>query len=276
VSHDPSLDTEKAREEIARVTDGYSPADIEQVCSIALTYAHHSGRDAFTREDLLEAMVTVESGTALGWGYESEEEERSTAVHEAGHAVCEFVHQKTTEAVRLSIKKRGNTGGHLSYSDIEERFAYYRDELMDRLVTILGAYAAEVEFYGENTQGVGGDLGQASYLAGLMVGRWGMEATPVAHADKKALRKIGQRLVAVAGRTDISLGPAKEREEHLILGTAYVVARATVRKNRLGVEKIVERLMRDKEIYGDDLQRLLNGAGLQAPDIDWTDTASYE
>jgi cell division protease FtsH len=81
------------------------------VCSIALTYAHHSGRDGFSREDLLEAMVTVEAGTALGWGYESEEEERSTAIHEAGHAVCSYLYEKGTEAVRLSIKKRGRRAG---------------------------------------------------------------------------------------------------------------------------------------------------------------------
>lgn len=274
VSHDPDLDTERAREELARVTDGYSPAQIEQVCSIALTYAHHSGREGFSRADILEAMVTVEAGTALGWGWESEDEERSTAVHEAGHAVCSYIFEKNTEAVRLSIRKRGRTGGHHQAVESIERFAHYRDELMGRLATILGAYAAEVEFYGNNTQGVAGDLGQASYLAGTMVGRYGMEA-PDYGADPRALEKIGQRLVAAAGPGDIRLTPSKQRAENVILGYAYVMAAAAVMQNRLGIEKIVTTLMREKEVYGDDLAALLDSAGLEAPEVNWTSIETY-
>jgi ATP-dependent Zn protease len=276
VAHSTDLDTARARDELARVTDGYSPADIEQVCSIALTYAHHSGRNGFSREDLLEAMVTVEAGTALGWGYESEEEERSTAIHEAGHAVCSYLYEKGTEAVRLSIKKRGQTGGHHMAVETVERFAKYRDELMDRLVTLLGAYAAEVEFFDSNTQGVGGDLGMASHLAGTMVGRWGMPAPELpAEADRRVLEKIGATLVAVAGPTDIKLPQHKAKTENLILGIAYVTAREAIRTNRLGIEKIVERLLREKEVYGDDLGSLLKSAGLEKPEVNWADMPSY-
>src|SRR5690242_14888655 len=66
VDHDPELDTDKRRDELARMTNGYSPAMIEQVCSMALTYAHSDGRPVFERQDLVEAMTTVESGTAQG------------------------------------------------------------------------------------------------------------------------------------------------------------------------------------------------------------------
>src|SRR5262249_61414354 len=69
VAHDPELDTERARDELARITNGYSPAMVEQVCSMALTRAHHDGRDSFNREDIIEAMTTVESGTAGRGGY---------------------------------------------------------------------------------------------------------------------------------------------------------------------------------------------------------------
>src|SRR5918911_3663751 len=64
VAHDPELDTPQRRDEIARITSGYSPAMIEQICSMALTNAHHDGRPQFTWQDLLEAMTTVEAGTA--------------------------------------------------------------------------------------------------------------------------------------------------------------------------------------------------------------------
>src|SRR5215204_4590743 len=62
VAHEADLDTPKRRDEIARITNGYSPAMIDQVCSMALTISHHTGRDQFGWEDIVEAMTTIESG----------------------------------------------------------------------------------------------------------------------------------------------------------------------------------------------------------------------
>ena len=69
VAHEDDLDTPRRRDEIARITNGYSPAMIEQVCSMALTHAHHDDRDRFGWDDLVEAMTTIESGTAIGIEY---------------------------------------------------------------------------------------------------------------------------------------------------------------------------------------------------------------
>src|SRR6185369_16327253 len=87
VSHDADLDMPRRRDEIARVTNGYSPAMIEQVTSMALTIAHHSGRERFSWEDLVESITTLESGTAIGIEY-IEREGRAIAIHEAGHAIA--------------------------------------------------------------------------------------------------------------------------------------------------------------------------------------------
>jgi ATP-dependent Zn protease len=87
VDHDPELDTDRRRDELARITNGYSPAMIEQVCSMALTYAHSEGRGRFEWTDIVEAMTTVESGTAINQPY-PEHEKRSIAIHEAGHAAA--------------------------------------------------------------------------------------------------------------------------------------------------------------------------------------------
>ena len=87
VSHEPELDEPRRRDELARITNGYSPAMIEQVCSMALTHAHHDGRERFDYEDIVEAMTTVESGTAVNIDYVPHET-RAVAIHEAGHAVA--------------------------------------------------------------------------------------------------------------------------------------------------------------------------------------------
>jgi ATP-dependent Zn protease len=90
VSHDPDLDSETRRDEIARITNGYSPAMIEQVCSMALTYAHHEGKPRFGWEEIVEAMTTIESGMAINIEY-IPEESRAVAIHEAGHAAAGHV-----------------------------------------------------------------------------------------------------------------------------------------------------------------------------------------
>lgn len=279
VAHDPALDDEQAREELARVTSGYSPADIEQACSLALMYANFAGRDRFNRDDILEAMVTVEAGTALGWGYEKPEEELSTAIHEAGHAVCAHVYIPDVESTRLSVVRRGSTGGHHQVADIEERAFRNRLDLFHTIVWGLGAYAAELIFYGHNTQGVGGDLGSASEIAARMVGQWGM--APLVYEEEgnenvKRLRKLGKKLLVAAGKNDTQLPKEKYDDEALIMGHAFIVAYNTILENKLAVEKIAQTLVAKKEIYGDELVRLLNGCELKEPEvIDFSDPDTW-
>ena len=66
VAHEHDLDTDKRRDELARITNGYSPAMIEQVCSMALTIAHHNRRERFGWEDIVEAMTTSMNVEASG------------------------------------------------------------------------------------------------------------------------------------------------------------------------------------------------------------------
>src|SRR5580765_4730025 len=173
VQHDPELDTERARDELARITSGYSPAMVEQVCSMALTKAHHDGRLSFTRDDIIEAMTTVESGTAVGVEYVPEET-RAVAIHEAGHAANAHVFMKGVESTRISIKMRAGSLGHHQALEKEERFSSWKHEEMGKLAWTLGALAAEHVFYGENATGVGGDLQSATGRAAWMVGVSGM------------------------------------------------------------------------------------------------------
>ena len=183
VAHDPELDTRRKRDELARVTSGYSPAMIDQVCSMALTYAHSDGRPHFTWEDIVEAMTTVESGVAIGQEYPPHEE-RATAIHEAGHAVCSHLYNENLMSTRLSIRKRGSSGGHHRAMEIEERFADWRSEMFGHLIHVLGAMAAEVVFYGQNTTGVGGDVRSVTWLAGRMVGYAAMAPQRVDLSDR--------------------------------------------------------------------------------------------
>ena len=78
-------------------------------------------------------MTTVESGVAIGQPY-PKHEERATAIHEAGHAVCGHLYMENRLSTRLSIRKRGSSGGHHQAMEIEDRFGHWRSEQVGNLI----------------------------------------------------------------------------------------------------------------------------------------------
>ena len=289
VAHESELDTAQRRDEIARITNGYSPAMIDQVCSMALTIAHHDGRDRFAWDDLVEAMTTIESGTAIGIEYIASET-RAVAIHEAGHAAAGHVYMKGAESTRLSIRMRGGSLGHHQALEKEERFSRFRSEEMARLVWTLGAMAAERVFYGETSNGVGGDVGSATAQAAYMVGASAMGPEPFdvvplddeseADARKRILNRFAEIGAQIMNRTSGGgpfdgnpigsvLGDRDKRQlVTQILGQAYVHAYNLVLENKDAVEKIADELIARREVFGNELIAILDGANLRKPELD--------
>jgi ATP-dependent Zn protease len=299
VDHEDDLDTDRRRDELARITNGYSPAMIEQVCSMALTFAHSEGRIEFGWPDIVEAMTTIETGTAVGIEY-IPAETRAVAIHEAGHAAAGHVFMKGVLSTRLSIRMRAGSLGHHQAIEKDERFSAWRSEQMARLIWTLGAMAAEEVFYGENSTGVGGDVQSATGLSALMVGTWAMgpervdlEGRFAKREDEDAERqKIMDRFEAIGlqimnrfssgggpfGGDPIAgvLGDATKRTAvGRLLGQAYVTAYALIRHNRDKVERIAEVLMERKEMHGDEVVAVLDSVQLEKPDIDLLDDRTW-
>ena len=291
VAHEPELDEDRKRDELARITGGYSPAMLEQVCSMALTYAHADGRERFDSGDILEAMTTVESGTAVNIEY-PEEDTRAVALHESGHAAASHVYMKGSESTRISIRMRGESLGHHQAAEQVEHFSQWRSDQMATLIWGLGAMAAERVFYGQTTSGVGGDIQTVTRLAALMVGAAGMGPEPLdlgdrsdAMEEERVLRRfeeIGLKLMNRTGSIqdhDVAAGVLMDRDKRSLaaqlVGQAYVTAHNFVRQNREGIEKIADEVVARKEIYGDDLVELLDGAKLQPARIDLLEEKSW-
>jgi ATP-dependent Zn protease len=296
VAHEPDLDTDRRRDELARITNGYSPSMIEQCTSMALTIAHTEGRREFAWRDIVEAMTTVETGTAQNIEY-IQEETRATAIHEAGHAAAGHVFlEKEILSTRLSIRKRGGSLGHYQSMEKDERFSHFRSRVMGELIMTLGAMAAEHVFYGENSQGVSGDVGSATKTAAQMVGIWAMGADPVhiagsleqddeAEAVSKRLERIGSAIMNRASGSSMMMedpvgailrNPDKKRAAAQILGQAYVTAYALMDHNRAGIEKIADELIERKELHGDEVGELLDSAHLERPSsLDLTDPKTW-
>jgi ATP-dependent Zn protease len=294
VDHEPDLDTDRRRDELARITNGYSPSMIEQCCSMALTIAHSEGRRRFGWQDIVEAMTTVESGTAQNIEY-IQEETRAVAIHEAGHAAAGHVYlEKDVLSTRLSIRKRGGSLGHYQSMEKDERFSHFRSHVMGSLIMTLGAMAAEQVFYGENSQGVSGDVFTATATAASMVGIWAMGPDPVtiekldvaeeSEDVLKRLERIGSTIMnrASGGNflTENPLGAVlgdrdKRRAAAQILGQAYVSAYALMATNRDQLEAIAETLIERKEMHGDEVVDLLNSVGLKRPELDLMDDSTW-
>jgi ATP-dependent Zn protease len=295
VAHEEELDAPSKRDELARITNGYSPAMIDQVCSLALTYAHADGRDRFSRRDLVEAMTTVEAGVAIGQPY-PKHEERATAIHEAGHAVCGHLFMENRLSTRLSIRKRGSSGGHHWVAEIEDRFGHWRSEEVGDLIWGLGAMAAEHVFYGQNTTGVTGDVDSVTSRAALMVGFRAMGPAPIDLSDRvehdgereemeqrfaERFQRIGYQIMNRSGTGDTNPFAATlaDREKRPLvaglLGQSFVIAYRTILQNREATERVAEELIRHGELYGDDVTSLLDGIGLRKPEIDVLDEAMW-
>lgn len=273
VNHDPDLDSPERRDEIARITQGVSPASIEQICSMALTNAQNDDRIAFTYEDLVQALTTLEAGSAVGVEYE-EDETVAVARHEAGHATAAHVYRPEFESSRLSIKMRGQSLGHHQSFEKAERFSRWRSQDFAELIHTLAAMAAEYSFYGENGRGVGGDLGMATALVAQMVGMAGMAPyfTDAIENDQwivERFEKVGARLMN-ASHSDaqdvigvIMKNPDKKRDAYRFLGHAFVSAWNFIEMNQDRVEAVAQKLVAEKEIFGDELNRLLDEQDLQ-------------
>ena len=92
VAHDPDLDTPERRDEIARITTGYSPAMIDQICSMALTNAHHEGQAAFTLAAPRRLDDRDRVGHRRSTSTTTTTDARAVAIHEAGHAAAAHVY----------------------------------------------------------------------------------------------------------------------------------------------------------------------------------------
>jgi cell division protease FtsH len=291
VAHDPALDTPAKRDEIARITSGYSPAMIDQICSMALTNAHHEGKASFGWEHLVDAMVVIESGSPINVKYH-DEDARATAIHEAGHAAAAHVYRPDIESSRLSIKMRGSSLGHHMTFEKEERFGRFQSKMFGQMIWYVGAMAAEFAFYGENSNGVGGDLQSTTWVAVDMVGGSGMSPLPIdlkgkTFADEneeqtreriqRRFEDLGLRMLnRFSGGPDSSIvgsvlaDPRKRSYAAQFVGQAFVIAYNLIQANKSQIETVANAVIAKKEIYGDDLVRLLDAQHFTKPEIDWT------
>src|SRR5882724_5222502 len=263
-SHASELDKEERRDQLAALTFGYTPVMIEHLFDEALVWALRDGRDAMDWRDVQQAKMTEEIGLKQPVEY-TEDEKRTIATHEAGHAVVAYLVGQNRKLEVLSIIKRRDALGLLAHSDNEERYTRTRSELLGSMKIAFGGMSAEELFFGESGTGPGSDLAHATRIAAQMVGAFGMAGSLVSFEAIEA----GPITQGIVGKV-LANEDARAAVERL-LDQAKADVHSLLDNNRHLVVALRDELLTTEELVGDEIVDCLHEAeerhrlGMSAP-----------
>jgi ATP-dependent Zn protease len=222
---------------------------IEHLFDEALLVSLRDGRRQMTFDDVMEAKFAEEIGLKQAVTY-TDNDRRSVAVHEAGHAVvAHFLGQNRRLEVLSIIKRRGSLG-LLAHGDEEERFTRSRSEIESAIAIALGGLAAEELVIGESGTGPASDLMMATQLAAQMVGSFGMAGSlisfdAVSHGPIGGANLVAKVLADERGKQSVEdiLTAQKERVLEVLAENRDVhsaLAQALVDRDELVRDEILE------------------------------------
>lgn len=160
-------------EMLARQTPGFSGADIANVCNEAALIAARHNRKEVGKQDFLDAVDRIIGGLEKTSKVMTEDEKRSIAIHEAGHASVSWLLQYANPLVKVTIVPRGQALGAAWYLP-EERTITTREQMLDEVCSLLGGRAAEELFVGHISSGALNDLERVTKRIYGMVAYLGM------------------------------------------------------------------------------------------------------
>ena len=161
-------------EQIARGTPGFSGADLENLVNEAALWAARLDKKSVDQIDFENAKDKVLMGVERKSMVLSEEEKRTTAFHEAGHALMAILLPGTDPVHKVTIIPRGRALGMTMQLPIDDKHSYSKDFLYNTLSILFGGRVAEELIFKSVTTGAGNDIERATELARKMVCEWGM------------------------------------------------------------------------------------------------------
>ncbi len=160
--------------EIAKITPGFTGADLANLLNEAALLAARKGAKAIAYEDISEAVFKVMIGPEKKSRLISEKERRLTAYHEAGHAIVLRTVSETDKVERVSIIPAGAAGGYTAHKPHEDQYYATRKQLIAQICISLGGRAAEDIIFGEISTGASSDLQSCNAIAREMITKYGM------------------------------------------------------------------------------------------------------
>jgi cell division protease FtsH len=246
---------------IARNTPGASGADLENILNEAALLAARKGRSAVTGSDAEEACDKVRYGKERRSLEVDQNEKRTTAYHESGHAVVALCVKHADPVDKVTIIPRGLSLGATHFMPKKNRLSYWRRELIDQLAVLMGGRVAEEIFVGDVSSGAQMDFAQATRLVRSMVCEWGMTDAlgPVAYDERS---ESGQYL-GMSGFHEKSYSEATAKiiddQVRKLLEEAHTQAYEILNAKRDQVIQMTELLIEFETLDRDDVLKIMDG-----------------
>ena len=244
---------------LARMTSGFTGADIENLLNESAILAARAGRKVITMHDILEGINKVIAGPRKTSRLVTETDKRITAYHEAGHAIIGKLLPHCDEVQEVSIIPRGMAAGYtLSRPDNDDNHVT-RNKLIDTITMMLGGRAAEAIVIKDISTGASNDIQRASDIARKMVTEWGM-------SDSIGNFFLGGSQEVFLGRDFQSqhnyseaLAGKIDEEIKSILDECYKNAIRLLTENRAILDNMVKVLFEKETIYTAEVDALMSG-----------------
>ncbi len=244
---------------LARLTTGFSGADIENLLNEAAIIAARDDRKVIQMKDILEGINKVIAGPQKRSRVITEKDKRITAYHEAGHALVGRLLKNCDAVQEVSIIPRGMAAGYtISRPKTDDSHTTY-SHLVDTIAMTMGGRAAEALIIKDITTGASMDIKQATSIARSMVTEWGMSPalSNVYYGGEQEVF-IGRDYQTQASYSD-EIAALIDAEIRKIVDTAYDRAYKLLSENTAILHAMVELLYEHETIYGDEVDMLIDG-----------------
>jgi len=260
---------------LAKGTPGFSGADLENLVNEAALIAAKRNKEKLDMTDFEDSKDKVYMGLERKSKVIKEEDRKTTAYHEGGHALVARFLPYTDVVNKITIIPRGRAAG-ITWFLPEERDFKYKDQLQSELSVAFGGRVAEDIVFNRISTGASNDIKQATDLAQKMVRVWGMSEKlgPLSYSKEEEQIFLGRE---ISQHRDYSENTAQMIDEEInqLIGDAYEKATAVLKENIDILHKLAESLLEKETIMGAELDELINTMrpGIELPSVT---TASKE
>lgn len=238
-------DIDELSKELGKVSTGFSCADIANICNEASILSVRKKTKYVTEKILKDSIDNVILGPEKDSFRLTDDERRIVAYHESGHALISYFFEHVNSPIKVSIMPRGASALGFSQSESKDTKLYSKEELRDRMATLLGGRIAEELFCDDVTTGASDDIEKLTKLCYQFISVFGMDkSVGLMHCNWKD-KQISEDL-----RQRIDLAVSKE------IDNAYIRARAFMIKEKGKIETLAEELLEKETVVKADLDRL--------------------
>ena len=244
---------------VARMTTGFSGADLENLLNEAAILAARNNRSVIVMEDILEGINKVIAGPQKKSRVVTDSDKRITAYHESGHAIVARLLPNCDEVQEVSIIPRGQAAGYTLTRPETDDSHVTKNKLNDTIAMMLGGRAAEELVIKDISTGASNDIERASSIARRMVVEWGMSdviGNMFLGADKEVF--LGKDYGTAHNYSEDMAGKI-DTEIKKIIDKNYEIAKNLLSKNKSVMDNMVKVLFEKETIYTEDVDALFDG-----------------